>query len=69
MKSVIISSNLLESKYYKVIKLSKVFSQIEQQNNNIDATYEQKMNYLHSLEEKVIEKFEQEAKVIDFNIG
>lgn len=45
-----------------IIKLSKTFSQIEQQNNSIDATYEQKMNYLHSLEEKVIEKFEQEAK-------
>jgi hypothetical protein len=69
VKSVIISSNPLESKYNYVIKLSKVFSQIEQQNNNIDATYEQKMNYLHSLEEKVIEKFEQEAKVIYSNIG
>jgi hypothetical protein len=57
------------NKYYLINKLSKVFSQIEQQNNNIDAIYEQKMSYLHTLEEKVIEKFEQEAKVIYDKIG
>jgi hypothetical protein len=68
-KSAIINSNLFENKYNYLIKLSKVFSNIDQQNSNIDATYEQKMNYLRSLEEKVIEKFEQEAKVSMNNIG
>jgi hypothetical protein len=69
VKNVILNSNLFENKYYFLNKLSKVFSQIEQQNNNIDATYEQKMDYLHTLEEKIIEKFELEAKVKYSNIG
>jgi hypothetical protein len=48
-----------------LIKLSKLFSQIETQNTSIDATYEQKTQYLHTLEEKVVERFEAEAKVIN----
>jgi CRISPR/Cas system CSM-associated protein Csm2 small subunit len=44
--------------------LSKLFSQIDQQNNSIDSVYDQKMQYLHSLEEKVVERFENEAKVL-----
>lgn len=43
--------------------ISKLFSQIEQQNGSIDASYDQKMQYLHTLEEKVVERFEQEAKM------
>ena len=44
-------------------QLSKLFSQIEHQNNNIDGSYEQKMQYLKALEEKVVERFEQEGKL------
>lgn len=44
-------------------QLSKVFSQIEIQNDSIDNSYDQKMQYLHSLEEKIVERFETEAKV------
>ncbi len=36
---------------------------MDQQNNSIDSTYDQKMQYLHNLEEKVVERFEQEAKL------
>ena len=44
-------------------QLNKLVNQIEQQNNTIDASYDEKMQYLHMLEEKVVEKFEQEAKM------
>ncbi len=44
-------------------QISKLFSQIDSQNNSIDSTYDQKMQYLHTLEEKVVERFEQEAKL------
>jgi hypothetical protein len=44
-------------------QISKLFSQIDSQNNTIDASYDQKMQYLHTLEEKVVERFEQEAKL------
>jgi hypothetical protein len=44
-------------------QLSKLFSQIEQQNNSIEGTYDSKMQYLHALEEKIVERFEQEAKL------
>ena len=44
-------------------QISKLFSQIDQQNNSIDASYDQKMQHLHTLEEKVVERFDQEAKL------
>ena len=43
--------------------MNKLFDQIEQQNNYIDSTYDQKMHYLRSLEEKVVERFEQDIKL------
>ena len=43
--------------------MNKLFNQIDQQNNNIDSSYDQKMQYLRSLEEKVVERFEQESKL------
>ena len=43
--------------------MNKLFNQIEQQNNYIDSTYDQKMHYLRSLEEKVVERFEQDIKL------
>jgi hypothetical protein len=43
--------------------LNKLFNQIDQQNNNIDSSYDQKMQYLRNLEEKVVERFEQESKL------
>ena len=53
-------------------QLSKLYQQIEQQNQYFDSVYEEKMQYLKLLEEKVVEKFEEEAKVtspkIKFNI-
>lgn len=44
-------------------QLSKLFQQIEQQNQYFDSVYEEKMQYLKLLEEKVVEKFEEESKV------
>ena len=44
-------------------QLNKLVNQIEQQNNTIDASYDEKMQYLHMLEEKVVDRFEQEAKL------
>lgn len=44
-------------------QLSKLYQQIEQQNQYFDSVYEEKMQYLKLLEEKVVEKFEEEAKV------
>ena len=44
-------------------QLSKLFAQIEDQNNGIDASYDEKMQYLHALEEKVVSRFEQESKL------
>ena len=44
-------------------QLNKLVNQIEQQNNTIDASYDEKMQYLHMLEEKVVDRFEQEAKM------
>jgi len=43
--------------------MNKLFNQIDQQNNNIDSSYDQKMQYLRTLEEKVVERFEQESKL------
>jgi hypothetical protein len=43
--------------------LNKLFNQIDQQNNSIDSSYDQKMQYLRNLEEKVVERFEQESKL------
>ena len=43
--------------------MNKLFNQIDQQNNNIDSSYDQKMQYLRNLEEKVVERFEQESKL------
>ena len=44
-------------------QLSKLFSQIDSQNSNVDSSYEQKMQYLHAWEEKVVERFELEGKL------
>ena len=44
-------------------QLTKLFNQIEEQNNGIDASYDEKMQYLHALEEKVVSRFEQESKL------
>jgi hypothetical protein len=44
-------------------QLNKLFSKIETQNNHIQNGYEQKMQYLQALETKVVERFEQEAKL------
>jgi hypothetical protein len=44
-------------------QLTKLFNQIEEQNNGIDASYDEKMQYLHALEEKVVSRFENEAKL------
>ncbi len=43
--------------------MNKLFNQIDQQNNSIDSSYDQKMQYLRNLEEKVVERFEQESKL------
>lgn len=43
-------------------QLSKLYQQIEQQNQYFDSVYEEKMQYLKLLEEKVVEKFNEEAK-------
>lgn len=43
-------------------QLTKLYNQIEEQNNAVDASYDEKMNYLHALEEKVVARFENEAK-------
>lgn len=44
-------------------QLNKLFANIESQNTEIQNNYEQKMQYLQALETKVVEKFEQEAKL------
>ena len=44
-------------------QLNKLFNQMEVQNSTIDASYDEKMQYLHMLEEKVVDRFEQEAKL------
>ena len=44
-------------------QLNKLFSNIDSQNNHIQNSYEQKMLYLQALEMKVVERFEQEAKL------
>lgn len=44
-------------------QLSKLHQQIEEQNQYFDSVYEEKMQYLKLLEEKVVDKFEEEAKV------
>ena len=44
-------------------QLSKLFNQIEDQNNMVDQSYDEKMQYLHSLEEKIVAKFENEARL------
>ena len=36
---------------------------MEVQNSTINASYDEKMQYLHMLEEKVVDRFEQEAKL------
>ena len=36
---------------------------MEVQNSTIDASYDEKMQYLHMLEEKVVDRFQQEAKL------
>lgn len=46
-------------------QLSKLYQQIEQQNQYFDSIYEEKMQYLKLLEEKVIERFDEESKVIE----
>ena len=43
--------------------MNKLFNQIDQQNNNIDSSYDQKMQYLRNIEEQVVERFEQESKL------
>ena len=35
-------------------QLNKLLNQMEEQNNTIDASYDEKMQYLHLLEEKVM---------------
>lgn len=44
-------------------QLTKFFSLIDGQNSSIESSYEQKMQYLNNLEEKVVERFEQESKL------
>ena len=44
-------------------QLSKLYQQIEQQNQYFDSIYEEKMQYLKLLEEKVVERFDEEGKV------
>ena len=44
-------------------QLNKICNQIEEQNSQIDASYDEKMQYLHNLEEKVVSRFENEAKL------
>lgn len=44
-------------------QLSKLYQQIEQQNQYFDSIYEEKMQYLKLLEEKVVERFDEESKV------
>jgi hypothetical protein len=43
-------------------QLTKLFNQIEDQNNMVDQSYDEKMQYLHTLEEKIIARFENEAR-------
>ena len=44
-------------------QLSKLYQQIEQDNSNFENVYDQKMQYLKALEEKVVDRFEEEAKL------
>ena len=44
-------------------QLSKLFNQIEDQNNMVDQSYDEKMQYLHALEEKVVARFENEVRM------
>ena len=44
-------------------QLSKLFNQIEDQNNMVDQSYDEKMQYLHALEEKVVARFENEDRM------
>ena len=44
-------------------QLTKLFNQIEDQNNMVDQSYDEKMQYLHNLEEKIVARFENEAKL------
>lgn len=50
-------------------QLSRLYQQIEQQNQNFDSVYDEKMQYLNLLEEKVLERFDEEAKVNFLNIA
>ena len=44
-------------------QLSKLFNQIEDQNNMDDQSYDEKMQYLHTFEEKVFARFENEVRI------
>lgn len=44
-------------------QLSKLYQQIEQQNQYFESIYEDRMQYLKQLEEKVVERFDEESKV------
>jgi len=59
------SKNFIEinnevNKLFFYIKISQILDQIEEQNNQIEESYSDKMIYLRKLEEKVVERFEQE---------
>ena len=44
-------------------QLSKLFNQIEDQNNMVDQSYDEKIQYLHALEEKVVTIFENGVRI------
>ena len=44
-------------------QLSKLFNQVEDQNNIDDQSYDEKMQYLHALEEKVVAIFENGVRI------
>ena len=46
-----------------VVNACKLFNQIEDQNNMVDQSYDEKMQYLHALEEKVVARFENEVRM------
>ena len=43
--------------------IKKEEAQIEEQNNAVDASYDEKMQYLHALEEKVVTRFFNSSKL------
>jgi uncharacterized coiled-coil DUF342 family protein len=44
-------------------EITKIYQRIDTENTRIDNIYEEKMQYLNTLEEKIVEKFEEESRV------